>query len=849
MRLRIFVLHLLLPFFASAQLLQHASLELALEPILNKIHQDPATYKQLQQLKSDFSSQLNDYESLYLEALIAESLLNIDDKKALNQAIKLEHSASQLGYAEEIEIVTIFEIIKIFHATRRYEYKIVGQIGPNRLKMLNPNHRLFGRIAFYTIYANKNISQVEIDKVLDALKKSIHPATDSVNARARFYYYAAMLSLDYDEFGISEKAFLHYENLRNTSFKDDRVFQISLLTGLSAYLDLAQFDYSLELVKKYDELSKKIEQDNIDLANNYISKSIIFSQLDDQGINPNTFIKKAIEAIESQKEEAPLVYCKAQLQRVVFLYRNQKTRQLAKPIAQSLLKKFPDNIYVKEYIAFCNHHAKNYDEALLTFQSNLQKIDPSFTSDDIFQNPTIEDKLYKKYTPIIYILAWKSRSLYKKSMLIEDNRSAIKYLNSAIETAELSIQFLDSYIEAKYPYYFSSFFTTRNQHTTYNLKIRMHHELYQRTNDIEQLNLMLYNIERAKNLGFREPNFNQESRTGELKTIDSLMAKLQLTEVNYQNLGNDAQLSDLEELYRQMAQLDNHIENYRSTNKSAEIRPAETRIPSIQELQSALQKDQSYITIQEKWGETYAMFISKDTVIAHKYIFEEGWGKALRKLNRQLQSPMQVQQSRKHKILTSAHDLYKKILLPFETELQKSSKVVISPDEDLYYLPFEVLLPKIVDGPYSAQPFLIKTHEFQYQYSVALFIKNQQRKRINDKSVLAFAPVFDNGSEISNARSLSRFGRTKKLMRGMRNDKFTPLPYTKEEVSAIAQIMQSSNPSEIFLNENANKAKFIKALEAKPYQYIHIATHGFVNYYNPFLCAIACYKTTSIQKT
>ena len=108
--------------------------------------------------------------------------------------------------------------------------------------------------------------------------------------------------------------------------------------------------------------------------------------------------------------------------------------------------------------------------------------------------------------------------------------------------------------------------------------------------------------------------------------------------------------------------------------------------------------------------------------------------------------------------------------------------------------------------------------------------------------MFAFAPVFSKGEELTEAsRSLDFM--VDSVYRSIENFEFVALPSTKKEVNAIAKLVKSKDgEAHVLLSKNATKNKLSEKLESQSYQFVHIATHGLVNFKNPKLSALACYS-------
>lgn len=164
-----------------------------------------------------------------------------------------------------------------------------------------------------------------------------------------------------------------------------------------------------------------------------------------------------------------------------------------------------------------------------------------------------------------------------------------------------------------------------------------------------------------------------------------------------------------------------------------------------------------------------------------------------------------------------------KILFP-KTLPENINTLLIIQDGNLGLLPFEALLTDAYQGgiiTFNNYPFLIKKYAIAYSYSANLYYKNIKRtisrsNKTNEKAWLGIAPVFNNVANYTV------------------NDFFiTPLPGTEKEVKTIDnEFIKNNLPADIRLFDAANEA-FIKSEAIKKYDYLHIATHGFVNSEKP----------------
>ncbi len=219
----------------------------------------------------------------------------------------------------------------------------------------------------------------------------------------------------------------------------------------------------------------------------------------------------------------------------------------------------------------------------------------------------------------------------------------------------------------------------------------------------------------------------------------------------------------------------------------------------------------------------------------------------IERFNELIQDRFAFQKAVRDEFIDISHELYKTLIEPIEAELEGKTKLMVVLQGELFHLPFELLLASNEKKPYHELDFLIKKHEINYHYSATAFQKLKEKKTVKNNSLLAFAPVFKKGEELNEATRGLDF-MVDSLYRSIENFEFIALPNTKKEVKAIAKLIKSKQGNAtVLLNRKATKVNLSQHLEKQPYQFIHIATHGLVNFKTPKLSALACYSKNEMM--
>ena len=189
-----------------------------------------------------------------------------------------------------------------------------------------------------------------------------------------------------------------------------------------------------------------------------------------------------------------------------------------------------------------------------------------------------------------------------------------------------------------------------------------------------------------------------------------------------------------------------------------------------------------------------------------------------------VQSPVATTRT---KLMQRGRELYALLVAPADAPIRESDRVLISPDGPLHVLPFGVLVAG--NGEYFIQRKPIHT-----VISATVYAELQKTRREN-KGQLRMA-AFGDPSYLPIGRADSASFRDAEtglaVKRGL---KLQPLPASRDEVNAIAQLYGTS--ATVYLAEEATEER-AKAL-GKEVRYIHFAVHGLLDERFPLNSALA----------
>lgn len=263
-------------------------------------------------------------------------------------------------------------------------------------------------------------------------------------------------------------------------------------------------------------------------------------------------------------------------------------------------------------------------------------------------------------------------------------------------------------------------------------------------------------------------------------------------------------------------------------------------LPELADVQASLGDDEAMLEYFLGEKDVRLFLITQNDFEIHKFPNDPTFQELLSSFNRSIRKVSEA-----GSFAERSAALYDKLIRPIAAKISDKKKLVIIPDGELYYLPFEALIKEVPANPqnFAAMDYLVKDIDVSYHYSANLYLHSLEKEVTETKyNVAGFAPVFqagDDGAEILESGS-PVLGQIVNYLKDITRDgqQFNELPHSENEAREIVDLFDwEAQKSFGYLRREATEERF-KA-DAHQFKYLHLATHSFVNEERPQLSGIA----------
>ncbi len=472
------------------------------------------------------------------------------------------------------------------------------------------------------------------------------------------------------------------------------------------------------------------------------------------------------------------------------------------------------------------------DDALKAYQSSMINLIDNFNDKNIFSNPSLVNSNISSRMILLKVLLNKANAL-KEAFTKKD----IKYLTISLQTYALASQLIDD-LRFELGQENISFLNKRS-FDAYEGGIDVAHDLFQSTNDSNYLHQAFTFAEKSK--AFFLQKALRESKAESFANFPDSLAQLEkalkVEQAFYRKklVGAKEQEDSTkiflyqDYLFEKKKKFDSLILFIENTYPKYYQLKYQVTTPHTHQVQESLPDYNSFVLeFFEGHDKVFLFAISKKNFQLHQIHKDSTISQSISNL-RNIVS--QHDKDYSSSFVTSAKLLYDQLIRPVSSFIQseqtsETPKLIIIPDGQFHYLPFELLLTEDAKTikSYKDLPYLICDFSISYNLSANIWMNSLSNTKSSSAQCLAFAPIYEVSPNTSINNSITLRGNLSNLSN---KDKLSNLPGAIKEVEAISQLVDGS----FFFGNEATESNFKE--NAANYQVLHLAMHGIVDDKHP----------------
>jgi CHAT domain-containing protein len=458
------------------------------------------------------------------------------------------------------------------------------------------------------------------------------------------------------------------------------------------------------------------------------------------------------------------------------------------------------------------------DTALYYYQKSLVAISKNYKNPDIFTNPSIDSSLFD--IRLLDNLKSKARAMEIFAGRKNDPAIKIKYTASALETIELALQLIDR-IRNNYVSEESRIYLAENEKETYLFATHLAYELYSKTHD-KAIGYKMYTIAQKAKAAILRNEISGNELLYSAAVPDSLRERQNRFTANiaaYNNLiidENRKSIPDSSKISLWKDELfDMNREKEKVTGSIENVFPQyhellrKTEPVALEQIQKQLKNDETIVDYlisnqyEEGKRKLYVFLISGNDLDFRELQLDSLFVRNA-EIIRKTVNPTAANVSSGYSFIgytNALNYMYLNLIRPVEG-LFRGKKLIIIPDEEIGWLPFDAFLknkPEPDQADYEGLNYLINYYTFSYGYSSSL-IFSKSISAFRKTKVLAFSPDYLNVS--------------------LNGTKISSLNGAALEIKSIFKWFSGKSYS----GENATKTNFLNALHDPAI--LHLAMHS-----------------------
>lgn len=639
----------------------------------------------------------------------------------------------------------------------------------------NNSKKKYGSILLNKASLYKNLGRLEEAIVQYNASIDIGIGAENLSSVANAYNNIGNLYVKLSQY---DEAIINFENCISVREKNDLLGSDKVYGNLGlAYFRIEEFDLAEEYYFKSIEFSKSLnEKENADLSNTFLNLAELYLNL---GKYDNTifYLDEASKYVEHNLERNHPQYLRTLTLRAEF-----------------------------------EKELKNYDKAIETYNLAL-----SHHQNNEFR-PFAEELSY------LHLSSKKAELLKLKA---EENSNPESYKEALKIYSELTD--LIHRLNASYYHESNQLRFIESKKSIIDNGLLLSHQLFEETKNEKYLKSAFYFSEMGKasvlNSSLNEQRALAKSNIPDSliqreKNINTQIAYYENTLYNDDGTMSEKARNNLLRLYKQKEQLVDFFETSYSAYYNLKYKPLEI---SLEEFQASLAENELAFEYTIADSNLFIMCIEKEQVEIKHIQIDSNFIADLFYLHNFVNYNSWINSDSKYFQIfkQTSHRVYSQLFAHY-TDKMNDKRVVIIPDAELSYIPFEILLKQDdeLTNNYTDLSYLVKDHAISYKYSATTFKYFENDKKQFSNQLVAFAPSYQGSNEIGSDNT-----------RGL----LTALEGAKEEIKNISKYFASKK----YIGKNATESMFKNELNNAGI--VHLALHGLIDEEKPMLSKLAFY--------
>jgi len=410
------------------------------------------------------------------------------------------------------------------------------------------------------------------------------------------------------------------------------------------------------------------------------------------------------------------------------------------------------------------YNQTNCDSALFYYQKSLIAVVDDFNNNDIFSNPSIDSVIFD--IRLLDNLKSKARALELFAAQQDNFEMKLNAIQKSIETIDLAMQLTDR-IRINYLSEESRIYLAENEKETYLFATQLTNHLYNLTGDHSATLLMYDIVKKAKAAILRNEitenelvytvgipdslRIKQDQLSGYISGYKHLiLEEMRKIEPDYQKISlwkdelfkinrkNERAKEYMNSEYPQYPDLLHNTEPVPLAEIQKHLGNDETVVDYLLSNQYTGGKRKMYIFIitknrlEFKERDIDSLFMKNVDIIRKSFFMDQSSTES---------EPSLIEQT------DALFFMYENLVRPVE-DLFAGDRIIIIPDEEIGWLPFDAFLrsrPSQDHADYEGLQYLIHDYAFSYGYSSSLIFGKDPESGKREK-VLAFSPDYETGS-------------------------------------------------------------------------------------------------------